>query len=509
MVGFLTRQKSLAWFGPPDEAFEYFASYRREAGKNHELTRFAEIYELLDDQNLGSPQDWASKYLASSASKKYSGGGSQEKKQELALDERPLAQKQAKINQGQLLAYPKPNSAFSQLTVLSLRNFKLLKRDRLGLLLMLAAPLLVAWIDLIFSNRQLHDVTLGDPERIATSLALLIFFAMTLGSIPWIREFQKEASVYRRERQVTLKIIPYVMSKVWIVGLLAIYQGMIWMLVHFIAAGIPFNISIIINFYIFLGLIIFVGGLLGLFASSLMSSEKNSLLLLSVFLIAQLIFTGTLLPFSKLNPVVRSFASVLPSHLAFAGLSTADGYGKVLASDACWQLPPEQRQGLTDQQKQTLCSCMGINIFQLCNFPGILRFYNHALAQPEPIMPTLDQAYKFPDPPTPVPGETLEQYAQNVKQNFTTELEGNLATSGVYQNKLTQYLNDLSNWETERKSAISKAEATLEQEFANYAPVYNANMTILMLELLGEAILIVLLTIVSVRGKDFRSYEPQ
>jgi len=507
-LGFLTRDRSLAWFGPPGEALEYFAPYRGEPGQDHELTGFAEIYDLLDDPSLGSPQDWARKYLASSANKKYAGGGSKEIKPELALDERPLARRQARLSEGQLLAVPKPAPAISQWIVLSLRNLKLLVRDRIGLFLMLAAPLLIAWIDLIFSSKQMYDLTLGDPERISTSLALLIFLAMTLGSISWIREFQKEATVYRRERQVTLKIVPYVMSKVWIVGLLAIYQGLIWVLVHFIAAALPFEISVMVNFYAFLALVIFVGGLLGLFASFVMSSEKKSLLLLSVFLISQLIFSGAFLPFSKFNPVIRSLASVMPSHLAFDGLSTADGHGKALASDSCWQLPPEQRQGLTDQQKQSFCSCMGINIFHLCNFPGILRFYNQALTQPEPIMPTPDQAFKFQDPPIPAPGETLEQYAQNVKESFATAIENNLATSGIYQSKLTQYMNDLTTWETERKSAISKAEGQLEQEFDNFAPVYNANMTNLLMGLVGEAMMIVLLLIVSVKRKDFRGYEP-
>jgi len=507
-VGFLTSHKSLAWYGPPGEALEYFAPYEDGSAQDHKLFGFSEIYDLLDNPTLGASQDWAAIYLASPASKTYTSSSSKTTKPELALDERPLARIQGRLNESIHPAAPRLPSAFSQWVVLSRRNLKLVARDRIGLLLLLVAPLLVVWTDFIFSSRQMYDLTLGDSERISASLALLIFLAMTIGSIPWIREFHKEATVYQHERQVMLKITPYILSKVWIVGLFAIYQGLIWVPVHFIAAALPFEISLAANFFALMVLVIFVGGLLGLFTSFLMPSENKSLLLLAVLLIPQLIFSGAFLPFSKLNPVISSIASVIPSHLAFQGLSTADGHGAVLASDSCWQLPSEQRESLTDQQKQSSCSCLGINIFSLCNFPGILRFYNQALDQSEPVMPTLDQAFKFPDPPTPAQGETLEQYAQEVKDSFATALEANLATSGVYQSKLTQYMNDLTGWETERKSAINKAEGQLEQEFTNYAPDYHANLSYIFLGLVGEAILIVLLLILSVKRKDFRRNEP-
>jgi hypothetical protein len=453
----------------------------------------------------GSPADWATRFQESPASKKYAAGSSKGKKPELALDERPLAKKQAEFNPE---IFSRPVSSFTQWRLLSLRNLKLLLRDRKGLVLMLLAPLLIACIDFIFSSRTMYDMTLGDPSRISTSLAFLIFLAMTVGSAAWVREYLKEAAVYQRERQVALRIFPYVLSKVWIVALLAIYQGLIWVLVHFIAADLPFRFPLVLNYFTFLGLAILVGSLFGLLASFAMPSEKRAGILLVVLLIPQLIFSGAFLPLPKFIPAVRSVASLMPSHFVFQGLSTADGHGIVLASDACWQLPPDQRQALTDQQKQSMCSCMGINIFHLCSFPGVLGFYNQSLDQPEPIMPSSQEVFKFPDPPTPAPGETVEKYSQDVKNSFATALEANLATSGIYQGKLNQYMSDLSAWETSRKSAISKAEGQLEQEFVNFAPDYNANLLTLYLGLVGEVLFIVLLLLVFMKRKDFQKNEP-
>lgn len=503
LVGILTIEKSLAWFGPPGEALEYFASHGKDTGQQTELSQFSQVFDLVNDPALGTPQDWASKYQAAPARSNYAGDGTKEVKQILGMDDRPLANRQIGLGEGQRKEASKPAGTLSQWVVLTRRNLRLLIRDRTSLFLMLVAPLLIACSDFIFSSRKMYDATLGDPQRISFSLALLIFLSMALAGVSWVREFHKETSVYHRERQATLKIFPFVMSVVWIALAVALYQGLVWTLVHFLAAALPIRPTVVLNYYLFISLVILVGGILGVLASSLMSSEKKSIILLSLLLIPQLLLTGVFLPFPQLNPVVSAIASFLPSHLAFQGLSTADGHGAVLASDYCWRLPADQRQGLSDLQKQSLCSCMGINIFRLCSFPGIKQFYSPVLDQPEPEVPTFDQAFKFPDPPTPAPGDTLQQYEQTVKNSFATALEGNLATSGINQGNLTQYMNEFTTWETGRKTAVSNAESVLGQEFSNYAADYNVNLAYPLLGLIAECILIVLLIVVSVKRKDF------
>ena len=47
--------------------------------------------------------------------------------------------------------------------------------------------------------------------------------ALLVGGMSQMREFVKEADIYKRERLVNLKIFPYVSSKVWVAMLLAFY----------------------------------------------------------------------------------------------------------------------------------------------------------------------------------------------------------------------------------------------------------------------------------------------
>ena len=62
-VIFLARGGYLAWFGPPDEALEYFNQYRSDRAQRSGDMEFDEIYALLDDPSLGTPADWAERYL--------------------------------------------------------------------------------------------------------------------------------------------------------------------------------------------------------------------------------------------------------------------------------------------------------------------------------------------------------------------------------------------------------------------------------------------------------------
>ena len=70
-VIFLARGGYLAWFGPPEEALEYFDQYRPERNRRAGAMEFDEIYAVLDDSSMGSPDEWAKRYRENIAYKKY------------------------------------------------------------------------------------------------------------------------------------------------------------------------------------------------------------------------------------------------------------------------------------------------------------------------------------------------------------------------------------------------------------------------------------------------------
>jgi hypothetical protein len=70
-----------------------------------------------------------------------------------------------------------------------------------------------------------------------------------------------------------------------------------------------------------------------------------------------------------------------------AGITGSDSD---IAVDPCWQMAPEERDALTLQDIIDLgCRCMGTNIFDpnACNLPGVGKFYDPAIHQPQPVEP--------------------------------------------------------------------------------------------------------------------------
>ncbi len=70
-VIFLARGGYLAWFGPPDEALEYFQDYGSDRDRRSGSMEFDQIYAILEEPSKGSPQDWGKRYKSHAAYQKY------------------------------------------------------------------------------------------------------------------------------------------------------------------------------------------------------------------------------------------------------------------------------------------------------------------------------------------------------------------------------------------------------------------------------------------------------
>ena len=109
--------------------------------------------------------------------------------------------------------------AIRQFGVLSGRYLEVLTRDvRNTAILLLQAPLVALFICLA--------VTTDQPDRGPTSTMFLIMSlsALWFGCSNAARELTKEAAIYRRERMVNLRVIPYVASKFFVLQFLALLQ---------------------------------------------------------------------------------------------------------------------------------------------------------------------------------------------------------------------------------------------------------------------------------------------
>lgn len=181
----------------------------------------------------------------------------------------------------------------------------------------------------------------GQASNAQTLLFVMAFATVLFGCINGSREIVKEAAIYRRERAVNLGIMPYMFSKIVVLGLLCLVQSLV--LVVIVEIGEPLKQGIILapflEVYITLCLSSLTGLMIGLAISSVASSNDRAISLVPIVLIPQVIFSGTLIPLSHLY--IQAVASIFPTRWAMAALGTSIGlHSSTLGKDSLFNSDP-------------------------------------------------------------------------------------------------------------------------------------------------------------------------
>jgi len=167
------------------------------------------------------------------------------------------------------------------------------------------------------------------------ALFLIAFIAVLFGVINGTRAIVKEASIYRRERTVNLGIVPYAFSKIFILGLFAVYQSVALLLIVDLFEPLHQGVflPILPEAYITVFLAALTGLLLGLAASAFAANEDSANSLLPFILIPQVIFAGVEIP---LKEWLLQIASVIfPTRWAMVALGSSIGlHSDKLGGDA-------------------------------------------------------------------------------------------------------------------------------------------------------------------------------
>ncbi|HEU5368856.1 MAG TPA: FHA domain-containing protein [Ktedonobacterales bacterium] len=377
-VCFLAQGGRLAFFGPPEEAAAYF-------GKSD----FPEIYSILTatEENPNIPAEAEARFKTSGD---YQTHVAQPLKERAAFNaSKPLEARPIKRS--------RPGKLFKQLGILAQRNLELLKNNRAALFLMLAqAPIIaLALMTLIrfeigggvFEPNnvvlcQSQIITAAGPVGIASktgtvscdqivtflntdpngiqyahangganaalqnfiiqgqginaqrTLFLIAFVAILIGILNAIREIVKEGPIYRRERTVNLGIVPYLLSKVLVLGSLAIVESAVLILI--VNAFEPLHqgvfLPVLLETYITLALSALAGMMVGLLVSALAPNEDTANNLIPFVLIPQIIFAGAEIPLR--DWVTTVLALFFPTRWTMAGLGSSLGlHGDKLGGD--------------------------------------------------------------------------------------------------------------------------------------------------------------------------------
>ena len=242
----------LAFFGPAADARAHF-----------EIDHMVNLYTRLKEK---SGEAWSAGYAAPG----------------VHLDAAAEREKSADTAHGR----PRGPGLLRQLAILTSRYFRTVTRDsRNAALLIAQAPLIAGLIGLSLLYGG-SDIAYTKPKN--TILFLLAMTAVWFGCSNAARELVKERAIYLRERMVNLGLVPYVLSKVVILGAFAFIQCVLLLFILDTWFGVPGSMGLLLGGMLLASL---VGILLGLALSALVGSADRAMTLLPILLIPQVLFT--------------------------------------------------------------------------------------------------------------------------------------------------------------------------------------------------------------------------
>ncbi|YAF99381.1 MAG: ATP-binding cassette domain-containing protein (plasmid) [Nodularia sp. CChRGM 3473] len=336
-VVFLAKGGRLAYFGPPELAFDYF-----------KVPDFDAIYNKVERQL--SPKQWEEQFRGSGFYKRF------------------VSDRQKTIPQTKVPPVPLQPDLLQQWGVLCRRNLTILFKNKMSLALMLAGAPILGGFNFLLWKSDLLDTKTGSASQAITMLFVTVIMAVMAGALATMPEIAKETAIYRRERSAGLGLLPYLASKFHLSFLLALYQSAV--LLGCMVSAVSIRGNAITGMYATLFLASFGSMVLGLLVSAIAPSQSVAPLLTILVLVPQVIFGGGILPVSEFKDSGKTLNQLMLTKYPFESLVTLSRLGTDVAKDPCWQKTEKQRKALTPQET-TVCDCYGKNVFQQCEFPGL------------------------------------------------------------------------------------------------------------------------------------------
>lgn len=275
----------VAFFGPPDRACAYF----------HVPTPDA-VFNRFQDR---TPAAWGQAYRASPEHRMYVSA-----REDLLRLPGPAATP--------IEVAPRRVSALQQLGTQIRRYTRVKLRDRTGLLVLAAQPPFLALV-----------MAVVFPKPTKSMIFMLTLSCLWFGMSAAVRELISDRVIWARERRVGLGVVPYVGSKVVVLGALAVAQcsflaGLEWAV--FGLGDYGFGALDVAAVASLTGV---CGMALGLLVSATFASSEAAVGTLPLLLIPQITFSSLLVGIRDMNAVSRGIAWGDPLRYAFDAMLKA------------------------------------------------------------------------------------------------------------------------------------------------------------------------------------------
>ncbi|MGW1541850.1 FHA domain-containing protein [Streptomyces sp. NPDC002309] len=313
---------SVAYFGPPEEALNFFG-----------YDTWADVFSAFENYR---DYDWAGRWKGSQHYQMY------------AADIDAVAPQAVAMPAMQAMKPPKPQGWMSQFVTLVRRYVSVIVSDKGFLALMVILPAVLGAVSLLIEPE--NGLLPNEPNQTGriipngtatTVLLILAVGACFAGAANSVRELIKERVIYERERATGLSRSAYLMSKVFVLGMITVFQGLLVGVIGFSSRELPeeglvLGSATMIELSLPIMALGFSSMMFGLIISSLVKTSEKTMPLLVMFAIIQVVFTGCLF---ALNGAVgvNQFSYLMPSRWAVAAAGATLDFNKIS--------PPEEGVG--------------------------------------------------------------------------------------------------------------------------------------------------------------------
>ncbi|MEU5889675.1 FHA domain-containing protein [Streptomyces sp. NPDC047461] len=307
---------AVAYFGPPEEALNFFG-----------YDTWADVFSAFENYR---DYDWAGRWKGSQHYQMY------------AADIDAIAPQSVQMPPMQAMRPPKPQGWLSQFSTLVRRYTSVIASDKGFLALTIILPLVLGSVSLLIDqgkdllvNTEINPTT-KLPVANGTALTVLLILAVGAcfaGAANSVRELIKERVIYERERATGLSRSAYLMSKVFVLGVVTVLQGLMVGVIGFSSRTLP-DEGLILRSQILLELCIpimalgFTAMMFGLIISALVKTAEKTMPLLVMFAIVQVVFTGCLFPLSG-SVGVNELSYLMPSRWAVAAAGATLDFNRI------------------------------------------------------------------------------------------------------------------------------------------------------------------------------------
>ncbi|MBN1337385.1 MAG: ATP-binding cassette domain-containing protein [Deltaproteobacteria bacterium] len=279
----LAQQGHLAFFGPPGEACAFFRVPTPDA-----------LFHHLDDR---TPAEWAEAYRESTAHQKYLVTREFLVRSGAVADPSPVAQRASRPGWGGL--GKEVRTQWRDLLTQTSRYARVKARDRLGAAVLLLQPaLLAAVMAVVF------------PVATAPAVFMMALSSLWFGMSSSVRELIADRAIWRRERRVGARLLPYVGSKVLVLGGIVLGQcTLLTTLLHlYLGMGDRgFGLLPLAGVQALTG---FTGMALGLLVSAVFASSEAAVGSLPLLLVPQIAFSSVMVPLRWMGDLARGLTWV-------------------------------------------------------------------------------------------------------------------------------------------------------------------------------------------------------